>query len=53
MAGAALDTHPALMLPDGAKLPAEATITFKVVHQLEHVVSPTITEFRFFEMDEA
>ena len=52
LARQALDVHPPLTLADGAELPSEATITFKVVHRLEHVVDPTITEFEFFVMDD-
>lgn len=45
--------HQTLVSADGTKTPEGATITFKVVHQLEHrVVNPKVTEFQFFEMDD-
>ena len=44
--------HPELALAGGAKVPSSATISFKVVHELEHRVNPKVTEFQFFEMDE-
>jgi hypothetical protein len=46
-----LSGHPDLTLPDNAGLPGNATITFKVVHELEHHVNPAVTEFKFFDMD--
>ncbi len=47
-----LSTHPDLTLAGHAKIPAGATISFKVVHELEHRVNTKVTEFQFFEMDE-
>ena len=47
-----LAAHPDLALAGRARIPAGATILFKVVHKLEHHVNPKVTEFQFFEMDE-
>ena len=48
-----LSAHPTLATAEGANAPEGATITFKVVHELDHrVVNPKVTEFQFFEMDE-
>lgn len=45
--------HPDLTMAEGALLPTDAKIMFKVVHELEHHVErPKVTEFQFFEMDE-
>ena len=47
-----LSVHPDLTLAGHERIPAGATISFKVVHELEHHVNPKVTEFQFFEMDE-
>ena len=47
-----LSAHPDLTLPGKATIPEGATISFKVVHELEHDGNPKVTEFQFFEMDE-
>lgn len=47
-----LMAHPELALTGGAKFSSSATISFKVVHELEHRVNPKVTEFQFFEMDD-
>ena len=45
--------HAELALTGGAEIPSNATISFKVVHELDHrVVNPKVTEFQCFEMDE-
>jgi hypothetical protein len=48
----ALSAHPDLTVTNHTGIPEGATITFNVVHELQHHVNPTVTEFQFFEMDE-
>lgn len=47
-----LSVHPDLTLTDGTMIPANATISFKVVHELDRRVNPKVIKFQFFEMDE-
>ena len=45
--------HPKLVVRDGTQLPENATISFKVVHELgHHVEHAKVTEFQFFGMDD-
>ncbi len=47
-----LSTHPDLTLAGHETIPKSATISFKVVHELEHHVGSKVTAFQFFELDE-
>ncbi len=41
------------LVTEDAGLPPNATVSFKVVHELAHQIqAPKLTEFQFFEMDE-
>ena len=47
-----LSTHPDLTSADHKTIPEGASISFKVVHELEHHIGSKVTTFQFFEMDE-
>lgn len=47
-----LSEDSALTASESAGFPPNATVSFKVVHELAHQVMPKLTEFQFFDMDD-